>query len=58
MRDFFHNEERQVKKTGFYIIKDIFLGNGQSDRVEKFSSDIGYEGALQTIALVNIYNRL
>ena len=24
-RDFFHNEDRQMKKTGFYIIKDKFF---------------------------------
>ena len=24
-RDFFHNEDRQMKKTGFYIIKDTFF---------------------------------
>lgn len=24
-RDFFHNEDRQMKKTGFYIIKDRFF---------------------------------
>ncbi len=23
--DFFHNEDRQMKKTGFYIIKDKFF---------------------------------
>lgn len=29
-----------------------FLGNGQSDRVEKFSPNIWYDEALQTIALI------
>lgn len=35
----------------FRCILIDFLGNGKSDRVEKFSSDIWYDEALQTIAL-------
>lgn len=36
----------------FRCILIDFLGNGKSDRVEKFSSDMWYDEALQTIALV------
>lgn len=36
----------------FRCILIDFLGNGQSDRVEKFSADMWYDEALQTIALV------
>lgn len=35
----------------FRCILIDFLGNGQSDRVEKFSPDMWYDEALQTIAL-------
>ena len=35
----------------FKCILIDFLGNGQSDRVEKFSPDMWYDEALQTIAL-------
>ena len=35
----------------FRCILIDFLGNGQSDRVEHFSSDIWYDEALQAIAL-------
>ena len=35
----------------FRCILIDFLGNGQSDRVEHFSSDLWYDEALQTIAL-------
>lgn len=36
----------------FRCILIDFLGNGQSDRVEKFSPDMWYDEALQTIALI------
>ncbi|HIV23389.1 MAG TPA: alpha/beta hydrolase, partial [Candidatus Merdiplasma excrementigallinarum] len=35
----------------FRCILIDFLGNGQSERVEKFSPDMWYDEALQTIAL-------
>ncbi len=33
-----------------------FLGNGQSDRIKKFSADMWYDEALQTIALIQHLN--
>lgn len=36
----------------FRCILIDFLGNGRSDRLEKFSPDLWYEEALQTIALI------
>ena len=39
-------------QTNFRAIMIDFLGNGQSDRVKGVSSDLWYEEALQTIALV------
>ena len=36
----------------FKCILIDFLGNGQSDRIEKFSSDMWYDEAMQTVALI------
>ena len=36
----------------FRCILIDFLGNGQSDRIEKFSSDMWYDEAMQTVALI------
>ena len=38
-------------EENFRCILIDFLGNGQSDRVEHFSSDVWYDEALQIIAL-------
>ncbi len=40
----------------FRCILVDFLGNGQSDRIKKFSPDIWHDEALQTIALIEHLN--
>ncbi|MCI8417203.1 MAG: alpha/beta hydrolase [Lachnospiraceae bacterium] len=42
--------------TNFRCILIDFLGNGQSDRIKKFSPDMWYDEALQTIALIEHLN--
>lgn len=42
--------------ANFRCILIDFLGNGQSDRIKKFSPDMWYEEALQTIALIEHLN--
>lgn len=42
--------------ANFRCILIDFLGNGQSDRIQKFSPDIWHDEALQTIALIEHLN--